>query len=44
VTPGAEPRIRESIATQAVDERGDARSVLEMLATMMTAKDRGIVD
>jgi uncharacterized protein (TIGR00369 family) len=28
----------------AFDERGDARPVLEMLGTMMTAKDRGIVD
>ena len=28
----------------AFDERGDARSVLEMLGTMMTARDRGIVD
>ena len=28
----------------AFDERGDARPVLEMLGTMMTARDRGIVD
>jgi uncharacterized protein (TIGR00369 family) len=28
----------------AFDDGGDARSVVEMLATMMTARDRGIVD
>jgi uncharacterized protein (TIGR00369 family) len=28
----------------AFDERGDARSVVEMLGTMMTARDRGIID
>jgi len=28
----------------AFDEGGDARPVLEMLGTMMTARDRGIVD
>jgi acyl-coenzyme A thioesterase PaaI-like protein len=28
----------------AFDQQGDARAVLEMLATMMTARDRGILD